>query len=113
MLALLRNPHQLARFAADPALAEPAVEELLRYDGPPGAVTRVAAAPVTIHDRAIAPGDRVFAILHAANRDPRQFPEPDRLDPKRAANRRTEEHTAELQSLMRTSYAVLCLQKTP
>ena len=87
MLALLRNPHQLARLAADPALAEPAVEELLRYDGPLGAVTRVAAAPATIHGRAIAPGDRVFAMLHAANRDPRQFPEPDRLDLTRAANR--------------------------
>src|SRR3546814_6159989 len=73
MLALLRNPRQLARFAAEPALAEPAVEELLRYDGPLGAVTRVAAAPVTIHDRAIAPSDRVFAMLHAANRDPRQL----------------------------------------
>src|SRR3546814_10195281 len=35
----------------------------------------------------------------------------DRLDPRKAAPQRSEEHTSELQSLMRISYAVFCLKK--
>jgi hypothetical protein len=63
------------------------VEELLRYDGPSQAMVRVAREDVPVDGRAVGRGDRVFLMLNAANRDPRQFEEPDRLDLERADNR--------------------------
>lgn len=87
MLALLRAPLELARLRDDPALAESAVEEMLRYDGPSGVMTRVAAEDVAIDGVKIARGDRLFLMINAANRDPRQFDDPDRLDVAREPNR--------------------------
>src|SRR3546814_8148489 len=46
--------------------------------------------------------------FHLAERGPHQ----DRGDRGGGSGERSEEHTSELQSLMRISYAVLCLQKT-
>jgi cytochrome P450 len=87
MLALLRAPRELARLRDDPALAESAVEEMLRYDGPSGVMTRIAAEDVAIDGAKIARGDRLFLMINAANRDPRQFDDPDRLDVAREPNR--------------------------
>ena len=88
LLALLRHPDELARWRADPdGLAVSAVEELLRYDGPIGAMTRVVRAPWPIGDAVLEPGDRVFAMVNAANRDPRRFADPDGLDLARPDNR--------------------------
>jgi cytochrome P450 len=87
MLALLRAPRELARLRDDPALAESAVEEMLRYDGPSGVMTRVAAEDVAIDGVKIARGDRLFLMINAANRDPRQFDDPDRFDVAREPNR--------------------------
>ena len=87
MLALLRAPRELARLRDDPALAESAVEEMLRYDGPSGVMTRIAAEDVAIGGTKIARGDRLFLMINAANRDPRQFDNPDRLDVAREPNR--------------------------
>lgn len=87
VLALLRHPRELRRLRDDPAVIQPAVEELLRYDGPTGAMVRVAAEAVTIDGRTIARGDRVFTMINAANRDPAQFTDPDRLDLGRENNR--------------------------
>jgi cytochrome P450 len=86
-LALLREPEQRARLAADPELIEPAVEEMLRFDGPAKAVARIAAADHELHGRRIGRGDRVFLMPSAANRDPDRFDEPDRLDVARRDNR--------------------------
>ena len=77
---LMRFPEQQARLRADPSLAATAVEEFLRYDGPSGALVRVAHADVPLHGATIRKGDRVFAMLNAANRDPRAFDDPDRFD---------------------------------
>lgn len=77
---LLRHPAQLAALRADPALIEPAIEELLRFDNPVGAAVRIAMADVEIGGRTIRKGDRVFAMLPAANRDPAKYDDPDRLD---------------------------------
>ena len=80
LLALLRFPGELARLRANPGLAAAAVEELLRYDGPIGAQVRIAQEPQTLHGRRLAAGDRVFLMLNSANRDPRAYDDPDRLD---------------------------------
>jgi cytochrome P450 len=86
-LALLRHPAELRRLREQPGLIGSAVEELLRYDGPVQRTARVPSGPVTIGGRSIAAGDMVMPFIGAADRDPAQFPEPDRLDITRADNR--------------------------
>jgi cytochrome P450 len=78
--ALMQFPDQLERLRANPALAPAAVEELLRYDGPIGAQVRIVQEPHTLHGKRLQPGERVFLLMNAANRDPRAYPDPDRLD---------------------------------
>jgi cytochrome P450 len=80
LLALMRFPRQLRRLQADPGLAPAAVEELLRYDGPSGAQVRIVAHTHALHDKVLEAGQRVFIMLNAANRDPRAYADPDRLD---------------------------------
>jgi cytochrome P450 len=80
LLALLRFPEAQEALRADPALAPRAVEELLRYDGPSGAQVRVVKVAQALHGRSLAPGERVFLMLNAANRDPEAYADPDRLD---------------------------------
>jgi cytochrome P450 len=87
LLALLRHPEELARVRGEPALIPSAVEELLRYDGPVQRTARIAATDVEIDGRQIGKGAMVVVLLGAANRDPSQFPDPDRLDVARADNR--------------------------
>jgi cytochrome P450 len=80
MLALMRFPDQMQRLRTHPGLAAPAVEELLRYDGPSGAIVRIVSKPQRLHGKTLEPGQRVFIMINAANRDPRAYPDPDRLD---------------------------------
>jgi cytochrome P450 len=87
MLALLRDPGARARLEADAALARGAVEELLRYDSPVQFTSRHALADLDVGGRRVRAGETVVAVLGAANRDPAQFPYPDRLDLGRAPNR--------------------------
>lgn len=86
MLALLRHPAQLARLRADPDLDRPAVEELMRFDGPIQMVERITLEPVAIGGRRIPAGRIVVCLTAAANRDPAVFAEPNRLDLGRAPN---------------------------
>ncbi|GAA1964682.1 cytochrome P450 [Amycolatopsis minnesotensis] len=80
LLALLEEPGQAARLRAEPGLATPAVEELLRYDSPVQLLSsRSAPDDLTIAGIDFAGGQRVVALLGAANRDPAVFREPDRL----------------------------------
>jgi cytochrome P450 len=87
LLALLAHPAELAKLRARPELAESAVEEMLRYDGPVATVTRVARENIAIDGRRIGRGNRLFLGVAAANRDPDRFPDPDRLDIERPDNR--------------------------
>jgi cytochrome P450 len=82
--ALLQFPGELQNLRQNPGLAAAAVEELLRFDGPIGAQVRIVQAPQTLHGKALKAGERVFLLMNAANRDPRAFPEPDRLDLRRS-----------------------------
>jgi pimeloyl-[acyl-carrier protein] synthase len=86
-LALLRHPDQLGRLRDNPGLIGTAVEELLRFDGPVQRTARIPSADVTIDGHVIGKGEMVMPFIGAADRDPAQFPEPDRLDIARADNR--------------------------
>jgi len=84
-LALLRHPAELARLRAQPDLIPGAMDELLRYAGLVRKLFRRVAASVDLGGVRIAEGERVILMLASANRDPAQFPEPDRLDVTRQA----------------------------
>jgi cytochrome P450 PksS len=87
-LALLQHPDQLAKLRADPALAASAVEELLRYANPVVTTTdRYAREELSIAGTAIPRGALIVLVLASANRDERQFTNPDMLDISRAPNK--------------------------
>jgi cytochrome P450 PksS len=87
-LALLENSDQMEKLRGDPALIKPAVEELLRYTSPVEMATeRYTREDVTIAGVTIPRGEMVFAVLASANRDERQFDDPDRLDITREPNK--------------------------
>jgi cytochrome P450 len=83
--ALLRHPDQLAALRADPALADRAVEELLRYLSVAKTFMRTALEDVEVGGRRIESGTTVILSYNTANRDPERFPDPDVLDIHRAA----------------------------
>jgi pimeloyl-[acyl-carrier protein] synthase len=87
LLALLHNPQQMERLRRQPLLIKSAVEELLRYDSPVQFTARIAKTTSQIRGQKIYRGQKVMLMLGAANRDPQQFPEPDRLDISRQENR--------------------------
>src|SRR3546814_4776367 len=112
--ALLDWPDERQRLTDDPSLMKTAVEEFLRFESSNQLGNRRVVEEVEIGGVTLPPGTLVTLCIGAANRDPAQFPDPDRLDVGRQPNRhlaRSEEHTSELQSLMRISYAVFCLKK--
>ena len=86
-LALLRHPEQLRRLREEPGLIGTAVEELLRYDGPVQRTARIPSMDLTIGGREIRKGEMVMPFIGAADRDPAQFADPDRLDIGRSENR--------------------------
>ncbi|MEV4678213.1 cytochrome P450 [Actinomadura sp. NPDC049382] len=88
VLALLREPDQMALLRAEPELLPAAVEELLRYDGPvERASQRIALEDMEIAGTFVPKGAWVHVSLGAADRDPAVFDDPDRLDVTRAPKR--------------------------
>jgi len=80
-LALLENPDQMRLLRQKPVLIKNAIEELLRYVSPVEQATeRYAREAVTLHGITIPKGEMVLAVIASANRDERQFTDPDRLD---------------------------------
>jgi cytochrome P450 len=87
-LALMQHPESMDQLRNDPAIIKPAVEELLRYDGPLQTATeRYPREDATIAGVTIPRGELVFAVLASANRDERQFDRPDDLVLTREPNR--------------------------
>lgn len=80
LLALHRNPDQWQRLKDDPSLIANAIEELLRYDSSVQLTGRVTMAEVEVGGVRLAAGESVIMLLGAANRDPAQYAEPDKLD---------------------------------
>ena len=85
---LFRHPDQRRWVFEDAAHRLPAaIEEVLRYDAPSQFQGRVATCDVRVHGVTIPEGARVALVTGAACRDPREFPDPDRLDVRRAPAR--------------------------
>jgi cytochrome P450 len=75
---LLRRPDQLAALRANPDTNVPvAREEMIRYCAPAQWFARTARKPFTIQGMTIEPGQRIITLLASANRDEREYPEPD------------------------------------
>ncbi len=84
--ALITHRSEFERLLREPALINPAVEELLRFESPIQLNNRLATAPIELPGRTVAPGEFITLAIGAANRDPAVFPEPDRLDVARTPN---------------------------
>ena len=81
VLALHRNPAELARLKEDPALIPNAVEEVLRYDSPVQLTGRTALVDQEVLGQPVAKGEQVITLLGAGNHDPSAYPgDPDELD---------------------------------
>ena len=75
---LSRHPDQLAAVRADPAANVPvAREEIIRYCAPAQWFARTLRRPFTIHGTTMAPGQRIISLLASANRDEREYPDPE------------------------------------
>jgi pimeloyl-[acyl-carrier protein] synthase len=87
LLALLRQPEQLALLRATPSQLLPtAVEELMRFDSPTNMVARITLKPWTIGDLVVPAGEALYCMVGAANHDPAVFAAPERLDITRDPN---------------------------
>ncbi len=86
LLALLEHRDQLGRLRADPTLLPTAIEELMRFDSPLQLFERTATEDVEVGGVTVRAGQKVAALLGAANRDPAVFADPDTLDVGRADN---------------------------
>lgn len=84
---LAENPNQRTLLQGDPSLIPNAVEEALRFATPLQLTARTTSRDVTLHGVRIPAGDRVVLVTGAANRDDRQFPDPDTFDITRKGSR--------------------------
>jgi cytochrome P450 len=88
LAALLTHPDQLEALRRDPALMPGAVDELARWCGPTVlTIPRHAREDLELHGELVRAGDAVTAAGAAANRDPRVYQDPDRLDVRRPFGR--------------------------
>lgn len=75
---LAQRPDQLAAVRADPHNTVPrAREEMIRYCAPAQWFARTARKPFTLHGTTVKPGQRIITLLASANRDEREYPDPD------------------------------------
>jgi cytochrome P450 len=86
-VALAQHPDQKAALLAQPELIKGAVEEVLRLESSNQLGNRITTQQVSIDVHDIAGHTSITLCIGAANRDPEQFPEPDRMDITRSPNR--------------------------
>ena len=84
---LLNHPESFDRLRCDPQLIGTAVEECLRLECPNQLGNRLVSERVTIRGVALEPNTYLTLCIGAANRDPEEFPDPDRFDVARRPNR--------------------------
>jgi cytochrome P450 len=80
MLCFARFPDQWQLLRQRPDLVRNAFEEVLRYEAPFIQYFRTTTRPVTIAGTPIEQGQKVLMLVASANRDPRHWNDPDRLD---------------------------------
>jgi cytochrome P450 len=83
---LAEHPDQLAELVADPSLVPDAIEELLRYEAPSPVQARYVTKDVEVQGRTVPEGSVMVLLNGAANRDEREFADPDRFDIHRRMN---------------------------
>lgn len=86
VLTFLEYPEQLALLRRQPELWPSAIEELLRFRSPIQTLIRQTKKPAELYGQTIPAGKYVFAVLGAANRDPKVFAQPHRFDIRRDPN---------------------------
>jgi cytochrome P450 len=84
---LSSNPDQKRVWMDDlEGVTASAVEEIVRVASPVTFMRRTATRDTSVGDAEFAEGDKVVLLYGAANRDPRQFPDPERFDVRRDPN---------------------------
>ena len=83
----LQWPEEKQRLLENPELIDTAVDEFLRFQSPNQLGNRMTAEPAEFHGEIVPAGTRIHLCIGAANRDPRHFTEPDRLDIARKPNK--------------------------
>ena len=84
---LAQHPHQRASLVEDPTLLPNAIQEMLRYEPPAQALPRSATRDIELHGVTIPAGARVSLLWAAANRDEREFDQPERFEVRRRITR--------------------------
>ena len=84
---VLHVVHQLQRLQQQPELIDSAIEEMLRFDSPLQIGNRGVSETIEIGGVTMPPGTQIMTSIGGANRDPAQFPDPDRFDIARTPNR--------------------------
>ena len=87
LVALLGHPAEKQRLIENPALIKTAVEEMLRFESSNQFGNRMTVEPFELGGVALPSGTPVTLCIGAANRDPAQFTDPERLDIGRTPNR--------------------------
>lgn len=87
LVALDLFPEQKQRLLADPGLIKTAIEEVLRYESSNQLGNRITVKPVEVGGVAMPENTKITVCIGAANRDPHEFPEPQKFDIGRAPNR--------------------------
>ncbi|MDX6741592.1 cytochrome P450 [Actinocorallia sp. A-T 12471] len=83
LLLAFEHPEHAARLRADDAFAPGYVEEVLRFEAPVQATSRLVAEDSELFGRTIPGGSKILVILGAGNRDPKRYADPGLFDPER------------------------------
>ncbi len=83
---LILNPDEKQKLIDDPSKIEVAVEEMIRWVSPIVNMNRTVTRDTELHGEKLREGDRVLLLYPAANRDEREFANPDRFDVERWPN---------------------------
>jgi cytochrome P450 len=87
LVALALHPAEKERILRDSRLIKSAIEEILRFESSNQLGNRITTEAVEVGGETLDAGTPVTLCIGAANRDPAQFPDPDRLDVGRSPNR--------------------------